>query len=356
MKKRGVLTETVTTGETLESLLRNAISSKDIGSLREKVSEIMGPYGASSPVKPSSNGYRSVREDLLQAYESRTLERGRYYLRRLLKSIAEYRDNGVNDINLNRWKDYDEVLTDSLWNFPNRDTSGAHLGWYWGNFVPQIPRQLMLRYTKKGDWVLDPFAGSGTTIIESLRLGRKCIGVELNETTVKKAKAIIGRKGEGSEWHLISGDSTSINFNELLESRGVGNVSLVILHPPYHNIIKFSNDPRDLSRARSLEEFILKFSKVISNVRPVLRPGRYLAVVAGDKYSGGEWIPIGFRLMEETMRHGFRLVSIVVKNYEDTRAKRGQSELWRYRALLGGFYVFKHEYIFIFRKSGADRV
>ncbi len=58
---------------------------------------------------------------------------------------------------LNRWKEYDEVLTDSLWVMDRRDTSGAHRAWYWGNFIPQIPRQLMLRYTRAGERVLDPF-------------------------------------------------------------------------------------------------------------------------------------------------------------------------------------------------------
>lgn len=50
------------------------------------------------------------------------------------------------------------------------------------------------------------------------------------------------------------------------------------------------------------------------------------------------------------MRRGYDLKSIVVKNFEDTRAKRNVKELWRYRALVGGFYVFKHEYVLIFQK------
>jgi DNA modification methylase len=345
-----------TRNQQLVTLIQGVLESKDIGSFRKKVEDIMKYYDNYSGEKISFNDYRSLREDLRQAYDSRTLERGLYYIKRLKKSLEEWRDNGINDINLNRWKDYDDIITDSLWNFRRRDSSGSHLAWYWGNFIPQIPRQLILRYTKKGDWVLDPFAGSGTTIIESLRLGRKCLGVELNEDTVRKARGMIGNAREGTEWYLISGDSTSMDFKKLLEERKIQDVSLIILHPPYHDIIKFSNDPRDLSAAKSLKEFILGFSKVLSNVRPVLRKERYLAVVAGDKYSKGEWIPIGFKLMEETAKHGFKLVSIVVKNYEDTRAKRGQLELWRYRALLGGFYVFKHEYIFIFKKSGADRV
>lgn len=108
-------------------------------------------------------------EELSQVEESHTIERARYYLDRLKKGISEIKTSKINDINLNRWKEYQEIITDSLWLLEKRDTSGAHIGWYWGNFVPQIPHQLMLRYTKKDDWVIDPFVGSGTTLIESLR-------------------------------------------------------------------------------------------------------------------------------------------------------------------------------------------
>ena len=124
----------------------------------------------------------ALRKDVLiselnQIIESQTLERARYYLKRLKESIQKVKTSKVNDINLLRWKEYDEIITDSLWILDKRDTSGAHLGWYWGNFIPQIPHLMMLRYTKKGDWVLDTFVGSGTTLIECRRLGRNGIGV-----------------------------------------------------------------------------------------------------------------------------------------------------------------------------------
>jgi hypothetical protein len=83
----------------------------------------------------------------------------------------------------------------------------------------------------------------------------------------------------------------------------------------------------------------------------VLDEGRYLAVVIGDKYSGREWIPLGFLSMQETLKHGFKLKSVIVKNFNQTKGKRNQEELWRYRALVGGFYVFKHEYVFLFQKT-----
>jgi hypothetical protein len=83
----------------------------------------------------------------------------------------------------------------------------------------------------------------------------------------------------------------------------------------------------------------------------LLERGRYLALVIGDKYAGGEWVPLGFYSMNEVLKRDYTLKSIIVKNFEETRAKRDQKQLWRYRALAGGFYIFKHEYIFLFRKK-----
>ena len=247
-----------------------------------------------------------------------------------------------------------EIKTNSLWIFDKRDTSGAHLAWYWGNFIPQIPRQLMLRFTKKGDWVLDPFLGSGTTLIECRRLGRNGIGIELNSQVAEKAKLLIEK--ENNRFNVITevivGDSMKIDIEKILKNWKINKVQLIIMHPPYHDIIKFSNDSRDLSNAESLERFLEMFSKVLDNVSPFLEEGRYLGIVIGDKYSKGEWIPLGFYVMNEVLKKKeFMLKSIIVKNFEDTRAKRNQKELWRYRALAGGFYVFKHEYILLFCKK-----
>jgi SAM-dependent methyltransferase len=302
--------------------------------------------------------YNYLVNELVQIEEALTLSRAKYYLERLKKALTEIKTNKINDINLNRWKEYNEIITDSLWLFSRRDSSGAHLGWYWGNFIPQIPHQLMLRYTRKGEWVLDPFVGSGTTLIECRRLGRNGIGIDINPEVVEKAKQLIEK--EPNKFNVITdirvGDSTQFDFERILEEKNIKNVQLVIMHPPYHDIIKFSDDPRDLSNAPTVEKFLEMFGRVLDNVLPILEDGRYLAIVIGDKYSKEEWIPLGFYIMNEVLkRKKFKLKSIIVKNFEETRAKRGQKELWRYRALVGGFYIFKHEYILLFRKSEREK-
>ncbi|OGX25664.1 MAG: DNA methyltransferase [Omnitrophica WOR_2 bacterium RIFCSPHIGHO2_02_FULL_45_21] len=292
-------------------------------------------------------------EELKQIEEAQTIERARYYLDRLKKGISEIKTSKINDINLNRWKEYQEILTDSLWILEKRDTSGAHIGSYWGNFIPQIPNQLMLRYTKKEDWVIDPFVGSGTTLIECRRLGRNGIGVELSPEVAKEAKNLIKKENNthNINTEIITGDSRKVNLKETLYKFGVKQVQLLIMHPPYHNIIKFSRSNDDLSNAPTTDDFVKMFGEVLDNTTPYLEKGRYLGIVIGDKYFKGTWIPLGFYIMNEVLKRDFSLKSIIVKNFEETRGKRNQKELWRYRALVGGFYIFKHEYILLFKKK-----
>lgn len=299
----------------------------------------------------------SLRRDVLkdefsQIIESQTIDRAKYYINRLKKGLSSVKTSKINDINLLRWKEYDNIFTDSLWIMDKRDKSGVHIGDYWGNFIPQIPNQLMIRYTKKNEWVFDPFLGSGTTLIEAKRLGRNGIGIELQNRVKEKTEKLIDK--EENQFNIVTevlnGDSRVFDINIALEKNSIKNYQLAILHPPYHDIIRFSDSKNDLSNAGSTDNFLSMFGEVVENTLKHLQKGRFLAVVIGDKYSKGEWIPLGFYCMEEVKKRGCLLKSIIVKNFDETKGKRNQKDLWRYRALVGGFYIFKHEYIFVFRK------
>lgn len=258
----------------------------------------------------------------------------------------------INDLDMTKWKELTDIWTDSLWIIPQRDNSGAHNGHYHGNFVPQIPHQLLIRYTKAGDFILDPFAGSGTTLIEAQRMGRNSIGIELQPDVAMEA---IGRihseQKEGIIADTFVDDSRTFDTNRILDMYKIKNVQFIIYHPPYWDIIKFSEDANDLSNSKSLEEFLNNFRQVVKNTASILEKGRYCAVVIGDKYASSQLVPLGFYCMQAMQQEGLNLKATIVKNFEETKGKANQKALWKQRALKNGLYLFKHEYIFVFKKE-----
>jgi DNA modification methylase len=269
-----------------------------------------------------------------------------------------------SDIELERWRDYDEVLTDSLWLFDSRDKTGGHQLDYHGNFIPQIATQILTRYTRRDDVVVDLFLGSGTSAIEAARMGRRCVGVELKAELAEYVRSkfqsgLLFSSGVGQEAQIcvLQGDSSAPqvlkDVQDVLTAWGRTHAQLVILHPPYHDIICFSDSLEDLCNAPDTGSFLDRFLAVASNAIALLEPGRFACLVIGDKYARGELVPLGFYCMQRMNEAGFRTKAIVVKDIQRNERGKGRSaNLWRYRALSGGYYIFKHEYVMIFQKPG----
>jgi hypothetical protein len=257
-----------------------------------------------------------------------------------------------SDLDPTKWREYTHVELGSLWNFPSRERGNGHANEYHGNYIPQIATQTLLRYSKKGEIVLDPFLGSGTTALEAQRLGRRCIGIELKR---EQAEAVRSKFEGEDQVRVLQGDSRSARaFNKahrVLEEWGEDHAHLAILHPPYHDIIRFSEEEEDLSNSASTDDFLHGFGLVAKRTFGMLAPGRFAILVIGDKYAEKELVPLGFMCMQQMMDAGFRTKSIVVKNIAGNEIGKGKGEnLWRYRALRGGFYLFKHEYVIVMQK------
>ena len=260
-----------------------------------------------------------------------------------------------SDINLKKWRDYEHVKTDTLWEFPSRLKDGGHSNEYHGNYIPQIAQQIYERYTKKNDIVLDLFFGSGTSGIEAINMNRRCIGVELKEDLAEKVSEKFTPKQLVTDVNIICADSASELAKEKIKARldimGEKKAQLLMLHPPYDDIIKFSDKKEDLSNCSSTEEFYDLFEKVAKNGYDLLEKGRFACLIIGDKYANSQHIPLGFECMARMNKLGFITKAIIIKDMQgNERAKGKTANLWRYRALAGGFYIFKHEYVMVFQK------
>ncbi len=260
-----------------------------------------------------------------------------------------------SDINLKQWKDYDHVKTDTLWEFPTRLKENGHSNEYHGNYIPQIAQQLYERFTKKGDVVLDLFFGSGTSGIEAVNMQRRCIGVELKDELAEAVSEKFTPKQLVTDVNVICADSASELAKEKIQARldimGTKKAQFLVLHPPYDDIIKFSDKKEDLSNCSSTEEFYDLFEKVAKNGYDLLEKGRFAALIIGDSYKNSQIQPLGFECMRRMNNLGFITKSIIVKDIQGNEKAKGKTaNLWRYRALAGGFYIFKHEYIMIMQK------
>lgn len=260
-----------------------------------------------------------------------------------------------NDLDINDWKNL-EIDVNSLWLINERDKSGKHKNIYHGNFIPQIPSQLIRRFTKENELVLDIFLGSSTTLFECENLNRKFIGLDINQSMIDYANSQM-LQSKFKNFSVYNCDVTDkLQTKEMIES-GLAkleekDVKFVIMHPPYMDIVKFTDHINDLSQINNLNRFVKTFIEVCKNTLPYLSTNRYFALVIGDVYKNGEVIPLSFYLMDAIKRNfDVKLKGIIVKNIEGNKGKLGKNGIWTYRAMNSDYYIFKHEYIFVFKKE-----
>ena len=258
----------------------------------------------------------------------------------------------------------------TVWSFPERGSWATHRGDYRGNWAPQIPRNLILRYSKPGELVLDQMCGGGTTLVECKLLGRNAIGVDINYDAVMLTLDRLNFRYRSfdedykePEIRVYHGDARNLN---LIKDESI---DLIATHPPYANIIAYSKKKRiegDLSQVYSLDEYLQGMREIARESFRVLKPGRFCAILIGDTRRHRHYVPIAFRVMQQFLDVGFVLREDIIKvqwHTKTTGAKwaglaKTAEECWvekppgkRYWT---DFYLINHEHLFIFRKPRKD--
>lgn len=226
----------------------------------------------------------------------------------------------------------------TIWSFKDRGEWATHKGDYPGNCSPYVVKNLLIKYSNKNDIVLDQFVGSGTTMIESLLLNRKTIGIDINDKALNITKSRI--KDIGGKYKLIKGDATKLTLKNK-------SIDFICTHPPYMDIIKYSNGIRGDISLLSGEEFYNSIKLVAKESFRVLKEKCYCAILIGDVRKNGLIVPVGFNVMELFLNEGFLLKEIIIKEQHNCKS----TDKWIEIAKKRNFLLIQHEYIFVFQKG-----
>jgi DNA modification methylase len=258
-------------------------------------------------------------------------------------NISDFRQRKIKSLEPKDFK----LENTTVWSFKGRGSWATHSGNYRGNWSPYIPRNVILRYSKPGDVVLDQFVGGGTTAIEAKLLGRRCIAYDINpkavELTLKNLNFYIPRSFlyEIYEPIVQIGDARNLkNIND--ES-----IDLICTHPPYAGIINYSlKIEGDLSNLK-ISEYVEEMKKVAKECYRVLKQGGKCAILIGDTRKNKKVVPLGFEVINIFLEVGFKLKELVIKIQHNCKT----TGFWYERSIKNNFLLLKHEYLPIFEKK-----
>jgi len=231
----------------------------------------------------------------------------------------------------------------TIWSFPERGDWATHNPKYRGNFAPQIARNIILQYSEKGDIVLDPMVGSGTTLIECKLLHRNGIGIDINPKAAELTKKSLDFNFQtNSKQTVYQGDVRSLN------KISNNSIDLICTHPPYLNLVTYSDGKieGDFSNISSPNKFCIELEYGIKEMFRVLKPNHYCAVLIGDTRKGQHFVPLSHMVLQKFLQNSFVLKEEIIKaQHNCTYSKR-----WESKAKKFGFYLIMHEHLFVFRK------
>jgi len=242
--------------------------------------------------------------------------------------------------------------TTTVWSYRRRGDWATHDSRYRANWSPYIPRNIILRYSKPGDTVLDYFVGGGTTAIEAKLLGRKCIARDINPAAVGLTKSNLRFDPPKSLFTDYPMYEPKVSVGDAKHLRGIAkeSVDLICAHPPYAGIIKFgSKVPGDLS-SLDYNDFITQMRSVAIKSYSVLKSGGKCVILIGDARHKKHVVPIGFRTIDVFLDNKFKLKELIIKRQHNCKT----TGFWYASSIKNNFLLLAHEYLAVFEKPDSS--
>jgi DNA modification methylase len=187
-------------------------------------------------------------------------------------------------------------------------------------YPESLVKEFIKFFTKKNEWVIDPFMGTGSTLIASAESQRNCVGIELQKKYYKISSDRINKLEIDNKILPLLG--SSFELKKLLSENNIHNeFDYCITSPPYWNQLErnsirqknrkengldtiYSKSKNDLGNVKDYNEFLDQQSLIFDNIYDVIKPGGYLTIITNNIYADGRLFPLAFDTAASLIKRG----------------------------------------------------
>lgn len=228
-----------------------------------------------------------------------------------MAATAGGRRNRLNDLDSKTWLKFQKS-----WFVHNPPPRRKDVLTHPAKFPETLAEEFICFFTKRGQTVLDPMVGTGSTLVACVRSRRRGVGIELNERYFAIAEKIVGdevaaakRFGKKMQPLLFNADALEVAALKLPR------IDYVITSPPYWDMLRargaetqkkrraapnldvfYSDDPRDLGNVADYDEFVQRLAAIYAGLKPLLKPRAYLTIIVKNIKKGGVIYPLAWDL------------------------------------------------------------
>ena len=232
------------------------------------------------------------------------------------------RRNRLNDLDSKTWLKFQKS-----WFVHNPPPRRKDVLTHPAKFPETLAEEFIRFFTKRGQTVLDPMVGTGSTLVACVRARRRGVGIELNERYFGIAQSIVAdevaaatRFGQKLQPLLFNADALDVALLKLPR------IDYVITSPPYWDMLRargaetqkkrraapnldvfYSDDPRDLGNVADYDEFVQRLAAIYARMKPLLKPKAYLTIIVKNVKKGGIIYPLAWDLARELGRGTYTL-------------------------------------------------